>query len=51
MKNKFSDVMSDNFRIVVHDDVSSFDRSRKLSVTNQDFVKNSTISDDEIAAL
>ncbi len=51
MKNKLFDAMPDSFRIVVHDDVPAFDRRWKLSVRNQNFVKKSAISDDEIAAL
>ena len=40
-----------DLRVVVHDHVATFDPGRNLSVRDEEFVEESTVADDEVAAL
>ena len=45
------DMAGHDLRVVVHDHVTTFDPGRNLSVRDEEFVEESTVADDEVAAL
>ena len=51
MADEFFDVVGHSLWVVVHDDVTSFDPCRNLSMRHQEFVKETSIADDKVSSL